>query len=665
MRKLKPDARSLDPLLRRPARRGQDVARPVDRRGDGPRVRAHLGRRRARRVGDPRPPAHLHRRDARARSSARCATPGSNNPVLMIDEIDKMGADFRGDPSSAMLEVLDPEQNSTFRDHYLDLPFDLSQVIFITTANQLEPIPRAAARPHGGDRARRLHRGGEARDRQALPRAAPDRAQRAGASRRSSSPTRRCARSSRATRARPACATSSARSARSAARSRASSPRAARRSKRTIRPKHGARAARPAPLPARRGAAHGRARRGHRPGVDAGGRRRAVRRGHRLPRRGQAADHRPARRRDEGVGRRRRSRTSSATRSSWATTCPRTGSASTTSTCTCPAGAIPKDGPSAGITMATALASLVTGRPVRADTAMTGEITLTGQVLPIGGLKEKALAAQRAGITRVIAPKLNEPDLDEFPAHLSKDIEFVFVDTVDEVLGAPALASPQQRRRARTGRREAWPLAGLSCPRPGMRPSKRIRGEQWHRRRKAAKAGAGAVAAGKAARDNPYVQRLIEDEELRDNLRTAFESARKAYERMSTARARPRPDGRQEGPEGAARRRPRRCATRPTRCADAASARSAARGGCCSSSSARAWRSPSARACARRSSTRCSGPRRSSSTPRPPPRPRRRDARASRSARPSRPSLAKLARGAPRGASSRRRPRAAPGWPAS
>jgi ATP-dependent Lon protease len=99
-----------------------------------------------------------------------------------------------------------------------------------------------------------------------------------------------------------------------------------------------------------------------------------------------------------------------------------------------PAGAIPKDGPSAGITMATALYSLFTGRPVRADTAMTGEITLTGKVLPIGGLKEKALAAQRAGIKRVIAPKLNQPDADEFPPNLLKDVEFVWVDSIEKVL---------------------------------------------------------------------------------------------------------------------------------------------------------------------------------------------------------------------------------------
>jgi ATP-dependent Lon protease len=101
-----------------------------------------------------------------------------------------------------------------------------------------------------------------------------------------------------------------------------------------------------------------------------------------------------------------------------------------------PAGAIPKDGPSAGITMVTALASLLSGRRVRADTAMTGEVTLSGQVLPIGGLKEKALAAQRYGVKRVIAPRANEPDVDEIPPHLRRGLEFIWVGEVEEVLAA-------------------------------------------------------------------------------------------------------------------------------------------------------------------------------------------------------------------------------------
>jgi ATP-dependent Lon protease len=116
-----------------------------------------------------------------------------------------------------------------------------------------------------------------------------------------------------------------------------------------------------------------------------------------------------------------------------------------------PAGAIPKDGPSAGITITTALRSLVTGRPVRDDVAMTGEVTLTGQVLPIGGLKEKALAAQRSGVRLVIAPKLNERDCEDFPDHLREDVEFRFVEHVEEVfdlaLEAPAAASRGRRRR--------------------------------------------------------------------------------------------------------------------------------------------------------------------------------------------------------------------------
>ena len=99
-----------------------------------------------------------------------------------------------------------------------------------------------------------------------------------------------------------------------------------------------------------------------------------------------------------------------------------------------PAGAVPKDGPSAGVAMATALSSLVTGRPVDAAVAMTGEVTLTGQVLPVGGLKEKSLAAQRAGIRRVIVPDRNEGEILEIPAHERSDLEFVYVDRIETAL---------------------------------------------------------------------------------------------------------------------------------------------------------------------------------------------------------------------------------------
>jgi ATP-dependent Lon protease len=132
-----------------------------------------------------------------------------------------------------------------------------------------------------------------------------------------------------------------------------------------------------------------------------------------------------------------------------------------------PSGAIPKDGPSAGITMATALMSLVTGRPVREDTAMTGEITLTGQVLPIGGLKEKSLAAQRVGVKRVIAPRRNEPDLEDIPEALRKGLEFRWVEAVGEVFEA-ALEPSRNGRRHPKG-----PVGGMLAREPKVTPSER------------------------------------------------------------------------------------------------------------------------------------------------------------------------------------------------
>ncbi|HEV2724400.1 MAG TPA: endopeptidase La, partial [Thermoleophilaceae bacterium] len=379
---------------------------------------------------------------------------GSGNPVLMIDEIDKMGADFRGDPSSAMLEVLDPEQNSAFRDHYLDLPFDLSKVLFITTANQLEPIPAPLR-----DRMEVIQLAGyteqeklEIAKRYLVPRQiehnglVPSKIEFTDDALKLiiEGYTREAGVRNLEREIGAVC--------RKVAREYAEGHR---RSKRTVRPKQvgellGKRIFQPEV-----------GRRTGEPGVatglawtPAGGdvlfvEATAFPGEGKLQITGQVGD---VMKESAAAALSYIKRNVSELGEEVAEDFFRVNDVHLH----VPAGAIPKDGPSAGITMATALASLVSRRPVRSDTAMTGEITLTGLVLPIGGLKEKSLAAQRAEIKRVIAPRRNEDDLEDFPPNLLKEMEFVFVDSVDEVfataLEPPGGLSSRRRKGAAKGR---------------------------------------------------------------------------------------------------------------------------------------------------------------------------------------------------------------------
>jgi len=349
----------------------------------------------------------------------------SNNPVLMIDEIDKMGADFRGDPASAMLEVLDPQQNSACRDHYLDLSFDLSRVLFITTANQLEPVP-----PPLRDRMEIIQLAGYTEDEKvqiAKRYLVPRQLDQNGLTKAKLAFEAEALRELIDGYTREAGVRELERQIGAICRKVARDHAEGRTRKRTIRKRQ------VRELLGQRKFISDVGRRTDHPGVATGlawtpvGGDILFVEATAFPGKGQLQI-------TGQLGDVMKESASAAM--SWVKG-RLDGAGPTTENDVhvhVPAGAIPKDGPSAGITMATALYSLFTGRPVRADTAMTGEITLTGKVLPIGGLKEKALAAQRAGIKRVIAPKLNKPDADEFPPNLLKDVEFVWVDSIEKVL---------------------------------------------------------------------------------------------------------------------------------------------------------------------------------------------------------------------------------------
>ncbi len=369
----------------------------------------------------------------------------SANPVMLIDELDKMGADFRGDPASAMLEVLDPEQNRTFRDHYLDLPYDLSKVLFICTANTTDTVPGPLL-----DRMDVIQLSGYTEEEKlgiAKRYLLPKQLEAHGLTRSRLTISdavlrvviREYTREAGVRNLERRIADVCRKAATQIAKGQTEKIRV---DETTLR----------AWLGARRFSGEVR-RRTSDPGVATGlaytvgggdvlfieataypGRGRLTitgQLGDVMQESAQAAlswvrSHTDELGLDEGFF------------------------AEHDVHIHVPAGAVPKDGPSAGVTMATAIASLVRGEPVSDDIGMTGELTLTGQVLPIGGLREKSLAAQRAGLKRVVFPRENEPDLEELPPETRGALEFIPADTIEDVFSAAFDGSRRARRRGPT-----------------------------------------------------------------------------------------------------------------------------------------------------------------------------------------------------------------------
>jgi len=361
----------------------------------------------------------------------------SRNPVFMLDEVDKLGRDFRGDPSSALLEVLDPEQNVEFRDHYLDVPFNLSQVFFITTANWLDPIPQPLL-----DRMEVIQLSSYTEEEKVkiaqgylVPRQIRENGLRASEITFGGEALRRIVRSyTREAGVRhlerqvgAICRKVATRVAEKGA----NGPvviEPASLAEYLGRPKFFPEVAERVEIA---GVATGLA------WTQTGGdimffeaTRMAGNKGFTLT--GQLGDV---------------MKESAQAALSWVRSKAKDYGieeeffSKSDIHLHIPAGATPKDGPSAGVTMATALVSLLTGRPVRKDLAMTGEITLRGQVLPVGGIKEKVLAASRAGLTTVILPKRNEGDLDDVPEGVREKMNFIFAEYVDDVVSSALLST--------------------------------------------------------------------------------------------------------------------------------------------------------------------------------------------------------------------------------
>jgi len=370
----------------------------------------------------------------------------ASDPVFVLDEIDKLSVGFQGDPAAALLEVLDPAQNHSFVDNYLGVPFDLSRVMFITTANALDPVPPALL-----DRMEVLQLAGytEAEKLQIAERYLVPKQRRAHGLREDEVSFE------------PAAVTRIIRDYTREAGVRNLEREIAACCRKAARALAEGQAGPIVVTPELVGEYLGRPRyfdevaeRTDRPGVatglawtPVGGdilfiEAAAIPGSGRLTLTGHLGE----------VMRESAQTALSYLRSDAANLgLPTNVFAKQDVHVHVPAGAIPKDGPSAGITIATALASLGAGRPVRSDTAMTGEITLRGKVLPVGGIKEKVLAAHRAGLQRVIMARRNERDLEDIPSEVREALTFIFVDTVAEVLAAalePAPAGAQGQQPA-------------------------------------------------------------------------------------------------------------------------------------------------------------------------------------------------------------------------
>ncbi len=354
---------------------------------------------------------------------------GSNNPVFMLDEIDKLGADFRGDPSAALLEVLDPEQNHAFSDHYLDVPFDLSKVMFITTANILDPVPPALK-----DRMEMLELPGyTAEEKISIVKqfTIPKQLKEHGLTNEQIIIDDNAIKSIIADYTREAGIRNLEREiahiCRKVAKAIASGE------KKSVQVSADQLHNFLGPIKFFSEAAERTTEAGVATGLawtQAGGdilfiEATSMPGTGKLMLTGQLGDV--------------MKESAQAAMSYIRAKVTKLGIAFKDFNkydfhIHIPAGAIPKDGPSAGVTMAMALISLLKEIPVHSHVAMTGEITLRGRVLPVGGIKEKVLAAKRAGITTIILPKRNEKDLVEVPENAKKDLNFIFVERVDEML---------------------------------------------------------------------------------------------------------------------------------------------------------------------------------------------------------------------------------------